>query len=63
MGTIIPSIKKRLSELEKDGLVIIDGNKIRITEEGIPFVRNCCMAFDQDLNNSISKEKMFSQTV
>jgi oxygen-independent coproporphyrinogen-3 oxidase len=59
----IPDIKNRLSDLVSDGFVVIEGSTIRITEEGIPFVRNCCMAFDQDLNNSISKEKMFSQTI
>ncbi len=53
----------RLKVMIEDGLVLIEGNKVSITEKGIPFVRNCCMAFDQDLNNSISKEKMFSQTI
>ena len=56
-------IKDRLKLMVEDGLVLIEENKISITEIGIPFVRNCCMAFDQDLNNTISKEKMFSQTI
>lgn len=56
-------IIKRLSNLIEDKLVSIDGNKITVTEAGIPFVRNCCMAFDQDLADSIQKENMFSKTI
>jgi oxygen-independent coproporphyrinogen-3 oxidase len=60
---LFKDIKDRLKVMIEDGLVFIEGNKVSITEKGIPFVRNCCMAFDQDLNNTISKEKMFSQTI
>jgi oxygen-independent coproporphyrinogen-3 oxidase len=60
---LFPAIKNRLSELINDGFVIIQEQKIILTEEGIPFVRNCCMAFDQDLNDTTSNEKMFSKTV
>ena len=60
---LFEDIKNRLKIMIEDGLVLIEENKISITEKGIPFVRNCCMAFDQDLNNTLSKEKMFSQTI
>ncbi len=63
INNLFIDIKSRLTEMVQDGLVEISGNHIQITEKGIPFVRNCCMAFDQDLNNNISKEKMFSQTI
>lgn len=56
-------IKNRLKEMVEDGLVRIDGNKVTITEKGIPFVRNCCMAFDQDLADSIERKNMFSKTI
>jgi oxygen-independent coproporphyrinogen-3 oxidase len=46
-----------------DKLVIIEGNCVKITEKGIPFVRNCCMAFDQDLNKNELKENLFSKTI
>ena len=52
-------IKSRLSEMIVDGLVTIDGDEINVTTAGIPFVRNCCMAFDQDLTSSIQNENMF----
>jgi len=63
IAALHPEIKMRLTPLVEDGLVQIENTKIRVTSEGIPFVRNCCMAFDQDLKSGIAREKMFSQTV
>ncbi|MDX2360271.1 MAG: oxygen-independent coproporphyrinogen III oxidase [Crocinitomicaceae bacterium] len=57
------SIVDRLDEMISDGLVIVDGKKVTVTDEGIAFVRNCCMAFDQDLANNQQRENMFSKTV
>ncbi len=54
---------ERLQEMVKDGLVEIDGNHVRVTDAGIAFVRNCCMAFDQDLANTAQRDNMFSKTV
>ena len=56
-------IKTRLSELEEDELIRISGRTIRVTEAGLPFVRNVCMAFDLQLHQHKPKEKLFSQTV
>lgn len=56
-------IKKRLEGMISDGLVVLDGEKVTITAEGIPFVRNCCMIFDQDLEPNTKLERMFSQTI
>ncbi len=50
---------QRLFPMIEDGLVEIDENTIRITAKGIPFVRNCCMAFDKYLLDPIS-ERSFS---
>lgn len=63
IGKNFKDIQSKLSEMIEDGLVLIENNKVKITEKGIPFVRNCCMAFDNDLNNKQTKEKMFSQTI
>lgn len=60
---VFPEIKTKLIPMVEDGLVDIVQNTIRVTEEGIPFVRNCCMAFDQDLTSDLKKEGMFSKTV
>lgn len=60
---IIPEIKKRLHGMVEDGLVEINENEITVTNNGIPFVRNCCMAFDQDLKPSVERENLFSKTI
>jgi oxygen-independent coproporphyrinogen-3 oxidase len=57
------NIKNRLSGMVSDGLVEINDNHVQVTTEGIPFVRNCCMAFDQDLEPDTKLERMFSQTI
>jgi oxygen-independent coproporphyrinogen-3 oxidase len=56
-------IKNRLAGMVSDGLVEINDNHVQVTTEGIPFVRNCCMAFDQDLEPDTKLERMFSQTI
>ncbi|MDG1332516.1 MAG: oxygen-independent coproporphyrinogen III oxidase [Crocinitomicaceae bacterium] len=53
----------RLKGMVEDRLIEIDGNTLRITEEGIPFVRNVCMIFDQSLQSSASREGVFSRTI
>lgn len=63
INPLYKDIKDRLVEMVKDGLVEIVKNKIKITEKGTPFVRNCCMAFDQDLNGFEMKSNLFSRTI
>ena len=58
-----PEIVTRLDEMIRDGLVEVEDNKVILHPEGIPFVRNCCMAFDQDLKRSPQNENMFSKTI
>lgn len=60
---LFPDIKAKLLPMIEDGLVTIDGNHVKVTEAGIPFVRNCCMAFDQDLTSDLKKESLFSKTI
>lgn len=60
---LFEEIKEGLSELEKDGLIKISGNSVRLTKEGIPFVRNACMAFDMKLKRNRPQEQVFSKTV
>jgi oxygen-independent coproporphyrinogen III oxidase len=56
-------IQEKLADMIKDDLVSIEGYNVKITEKGIPFVRNCCMAFDADLKRTQKRDKMFSQTI
>jgi len=52
-----------LKELEEDELIGIHASGVEVFEEGKPFVRNVCMAFDVYLNTKEKQEKRFSMTV
>lgn len=53
----------RLHELEEDGLVEINGESIKVTEKGKPFVRNICMAFDLRMLRKKPTTQLFSMTI
>lgn len=52
-----------LDELESDGLVERDFNRIFISSRGRPFVRNICMALDAHLSSKAGVATTFSKTV
>lgn len=53
----------RLEEMEADGLVEIKPYHLRVTTEGLNFVRNVCMAFDARLWAKKPQTDLFSLTV
>ncbi len=55
--------KSQLREFEKDGLIVLMGDTLRVTEKGRAFVRNICMILDAHLRRSKSNVQLFSQTV
>ncbi|WP_281637717.1 oxygen-independent coproporphyrinogen III oxidase [Flavobacterium marginilacus] len=59
----IPEIIMQLKEMEIDGLLVIEKNKIIVTEEGKPYVRNICMAFDLRLKRKAPETALFSMTI
>lgn len=59
----IPNILLQLKEMEKDKLVVIQKNGIEVTENGKPFIRNICMAFDLRLKRKVPETQLFSMTV
>ena len=59
----IPEVIKQLKEMKKDGLIHFIPNGIQVTEEGKPFVRNICMAFDLLLKRKAPDTALFSMTV
>ena len=61
--TEIPAIIAQLQEMEKDGFIIIQPNKITVTNAGKPFVRNLCMAFDLRLKRKAPQTELFSMTI
>jgi oxygen-independent coproporphyrinogen-3 oxidase len=64
--TYIPEIEnsiEQLKEMEKDGLVEISENKIKITEKGRPFTRNVAMTFDLRMLRNKPETRIFSMTI
>jgi len=50
----------RLEDMENDGLVVLGDKSVRVTDEGIPYLRNICMAFDALLWRSDSLSKAYN---
>lgn len=61
--TDFQKIIESLSELESDGLVTIEPNRITVTKKGRPFIRNISMAFDLKLHRKKPDTRLFSMTV
>ena len=52
-----------LKPLLEDHLIEIKDGKLKITEEGKPFLRNACMALDQRLRDQKPNTRIFSQSL
>lgn len=62
-GAQVADVRSYLSELIGDGLVIIDGGRMQLTELGHPFLRNAAMALDMRLRRNKPNTRLFSQAV
>ncbi len=62
---MLESCLDRLSEMESDGLLVIDhtNQKLTLRESARPFVRNVCMAFDLHLHREKPRTRIFSMTI
>ncbi|WP_297764618.1 oxygen-independent coproporphyrinogen III oxidase [uncultured Muriicola sp.] len=56
-------VLEHLREMELDGLVNTNTNKLSVTETGRPFVRNVCMAFDLLMHRKAPEKRVFSMTI
>jgi len=54
---------QQLAEMQQDSLVQIQKDHIVITQQGKPFVRNICMAFDLHLKRRKPETQIFSMTI
>ncbi len=52
-----------LDSMLKDGLVELQGERLRLTDQGLPFLRNACMFFDQRLRREEPQSRIFSQAM
>jgi oxygen-independent coproporphyrinogen-3 oxidase len=59
----LPEVLISLKEMEADGLLEFEDEKLIIKETGRPFVRNICMAFDLLLQRNKPETRLFSMTV
>ncbi len=59
----LKEIPARLTELVKDGLVIVGDESCQVTTLGQALIRNICMAFDARLQRKIPDAQLFSKTV
>jgi oxygen-independent coproporphyrinogen-3 oxidase len=59
----MPEVLINLKEMEADGLLEFEDEKLTVKESGRPFVRNICMAFDLLLQRSKPETRLFSMTV
>lgn len=50
----------RLEDMQNDGMVVLGEKSVKVTEVGIPFLRNICMAFDARLWRSDSLSKAYN---
>ena len=59
----LDSLPERLTEPLNDQLIQLDNNSCKISEKGLPFIRNICMAFDHRLVNKEPNTQTFSKTI
>ncbi len=59
------SVKAKLVKLQSDGLVVVSGEKIKVTEQGKSFIRNIAAAFDARLwrNEKEKQTNTFSKAI
>lgn len=60
---VFEHLEIRLKEMIKDGLVELTPDRLTITPQGRPFVRNACMALDIYLWQKTDKQQKFSLTI
>ncbi len=52
-----------LEALQEDGIIELTSSSCRVTQRGVPFLRNVCMAFDVYLIKKGSQANVFSKTI
>jgi oxygen-independent coproporphyrinogen-3 oxidase len=52
-----------LKEAQKDGLILVNKDSLKVPEKAKPFIRNICMAFDLRLHESKPETQVFSMTI
>jgi oxygen-independent coproporphyrinogen-3 oxidase len=53
----------RMNEMIRDGLVEVNGGRVKLLPAGKPFLRNLCLAFDRRFYQSQPQTRIFSQSI
>jgi oxygen-independent coproporphyrinogen-3 oxidase len=59
----LETLHRRMQEMEVDELIAWEGSQLNVLPDGVPFIRNICMALDQRMLASKPTTQLFSQTV
>ncbi|UNY99186.1 oxygen-independent coproporphyrinogen III oxidase [Zhouia spongiae] len=59
----LPQVLESLEEMKQDGFFIVEDKELKVTDNGRPFIRNICMAFDVLLQRNKPDRELFSMTV
>jgi len=59
----VNDVRLFLADMIQDGLVEVEGQTLKLTERGRPFLRNACVALDQRLREQKPSTKVFSQAL
>lgn len=59
----IDEVVQALEEMKNDSLITITDNRVQVLNDGRPFIRNICMAFDLHLRRKTSETRLFSMTI
>jgi oxygen-independent coproporphyrinogen-3 oxidase len=54
---------EQLSALQDDGIIVLENNKVRVTEEGRAFIRNVCIVFDKYIRPTGNVINTFSKAI
>lgn len=59
----INKVLEALKEAQKDGLILVNKDSLKVPETAKPFIRNICMGFDLRLHESRPETQVFSMTI
>lgn len=59
----IDQVVAQLKEMQQDQLIEVTDSSVTILDQGKPFVRNICMAFDLRLKRKMPENRIFSMTI
>lgn len=58
-----PETIEVLNEMEKEGIVYLHDDHLRVTTAGEPFIRNICRVFDARMNDMDDNRSLFSKAI